>query len=104
MSLWRAYAGTYADSLYGRAEVRIENGHLVLALAPKQIGDLEHWHFDTFKVTWRDHRDGWNLVTFALDTEGRIDTLRADVGGLPEEWPLMKRITDAAAATSANRQ
>ncbi|MEO7501130.1 MAG: serine hydrolase [Gemmatimonadaceae bacterium] len=98
------YAGAYSDSLYGRAEVRMENGHLVLALAPKQIGDLEHWHFDTFKVTWRDHRDGWNLVTFALDTEGAVDTLRADIGGLPEEWPVMKRIPDATTASAANRQ
>jgi CubicO group peptidase (beta-lactamase class C family) len=98
------YVGAYTDSLYGRAEVRMEKGHLVLALAPKQIGDLEHWHFDTFKVTWRDHRDGWNLVTFALDTDGGIDTLRADIGGLPEEWPVMKRLPDATTASAGNRQ
>jgi len=98
------YAGAYADSLYGRAEVRLGNGHLVLALAPKQIGDLDHWHFDTFKVTWRDHRDGWNLDTFALNTDGSVDILRADIGGLPEERPVMKRLPDAPAAQSANRQ
>lgn len=97
------YAGSYADSLYGRAEVRLESGHLVLALAPKQIGDLDHWHFDTFKVTWRDHRDGWNLVTFALNTDGSVDMLRAELGGLPEEWPVMKRVPDPTAAQSANR-
>jgi CubicO group peptidase (beta-lactamase class C family) len=99
------YAGTYEDSLYGRAQVTMENGHLVLALAPKQIGDLEHWHFDTFKVTWRDHRDGWNLVSFVLDPEGNIDTFRTDLGGLPEEMPVMKRVPDSAAvAPSSKRQ
>ena len=99
------YAGTYEDSLYGRAQLTMENGHLVLALAPKQIGDLDHWHFDTFKVTWRDHRDGWNLVTFALDPDGKVDTFKTDLGGPPEEMPVMKRIPDPVpTAPSTNRQ
>jgi CubicO group peptidase (beta-lactamase class C family) len=97
------YAGAYDDSLYGRAQVTMENGHLVLALAPKQIGDLDHWHFDTFKVTWRDHRDGWNLVTFMLDPEGKVDTFRTDFGGPPEEMPMMKRVPDPAAALPNSR-
>lgn len=99
------YAGTYEDSLYGRAQVTMENGHLVLALAPKQIGDLDHWHFDTFKVTWRDHRDGWNLATFALDPDGKVGTVKTDIGGMPEEMPVMKRIPDPVpTAPSSNRQ
>jgi len=99
------YAGTYADSLYGRSTVTMENGHLVLALAPKQIGDLDHWHFDTFKVTWRDHRDGWNLVTFSLDPDGKVASFKTDLGGMPEEMPVMKRIPDPTpTAPSSNRQ
>ena len=94
------YAGTYSDSLYGTARVSIENGHLVLELAPKQVGDLEHWHYDTFNVVWRDHRDGTNLVTFSLDADGKIDTMKTDVGGLSEEMPQMKRVADAPVTTS----
>lgn len=28
-----SYVGSYADSLYGPAQVRLENGHLVLSMA-----------------------------------------------------------------------
>jgi CubicO group peptidase (beta-lactamase class C family) len=88
------YAGTYADSLYGKVNVRTEAGHLVLDMAPKMIGDMEHWHYDTFKVIWRDHRDGTNLVTFTLDADGQIDTMSIDIGGPPEEMPRMKRVSN----------
>ena len=98
------YAGTYADSLYGSVIVRVENGHLVLDMAPKLVGDMEHWHYDTFKVTWRDHRDGTNLVTFTLDANGQIDTMSTDIGGPAEEMPRMKRISNSTTRTSTNRQ
>lgn len=89
------YAGAYADSLYGTARVSLENGHLVLGLAPKLVGDLEHWHYDTFKVLWRDHRDGTNLVTFTLDSDGQVELMKTDVGGPAEEQPQMKRVQGA---------
>jgi hypothetical protein len=81
----------------------MEKGHLVLALAPKQIGDLEHWHFDTFKVVWRDHRDGWNLITFQLGPDGKVDGFRTDLGGPQEEMPSMKRLPDSTPASASNR-
>jgi CubicO group peptidase (beta-lactamase class C family) len=98
------YTGVYADSLYGTAQVRVENGHLVLDLAPKMVGDMEHWHYDTFKVVWRDHRDGTNLVTFALDMDGKVDTMTTDIGGPPEEMLRMKRAGDLQARTSTTGQ
>lgn len=69
---------------------------------PKLEGDLEHWHYDTFNVVWRDHRDGTNMVTFALNSDGQVDTMKTDVGGLPEEMPQMKRVANAPATTSTN--
>jgi CubicO group peptidase (beta-lactamase class C family) len=96
------YAGVYQDSLYGSVTVRMEDRHLVLDMAPKMTGDMEHWHYDTFKVVWRDHRDGTNLVTFALDQDGNIDTMTADIGGPQEELPRMKRSGDLPKATSTN--
>lgn len=96
------YSGVYQDSLYGSVTVRMEGQNLVLDMAPKMVGDMEHWHYDTFKVKWRDHRDGTNLVTFALDADGNIDTMTADIGGPPEEMPRMKRVGDLPKATSTN--
>jgi hypothetical protein len=93
------YAGTYADSLYGKVVVRMENGHLVLDMAPKMIGDMEHWHYDTFRVVWRDHRDGTNLVSFTLDMDGKVDMMSTDIGGPPEENPTMKRSSDSTDRT-----
>jgi CubicO group peptidase (beta-lactamase class C family) len=101
------YTGTYEDELFGKTSVRLENGHLVLDMAPKMVGDMEHWHYDTFRVVWRDHRDGTNMVTFALDVDGNIDTMSTDIGGPPEETPRMKRTGDIpgiSARTSSNSQ
>lgn len=89
------YAGEYADSLYGPAKVTMEHGHLVFAMAPKQIGDLEHWQFDTFRAIWRDHRDGKSLVSFELDPiTGAVRTMRVvpDPGEAEEQVPVYTRV------------
>lgn len=89
------YAGMYADSLYGPAAVTIESGHLVFTMAPKQVGDLEHWHYDTFRSIWRDHRDGKSFVTFELDpVTGEVRTMRVvpDPGEAEEQVPVYRRV------------
>jgi hypothetical protein len=90
-----AYAGTYADSLYGPATVRVENGHLVLELTPKTVGDMEHWQYDTFRVTWRDHRDGKSFVQFDLDpVTAKVTRMRQipDPGEPVEQVPVWVRM------------
>jgi hypothetical protein len=72
------YAGTYSDSLYGDVEVAVENGRLVATMGPSFTGDLEHWHFDTFKVRWRDRGLGWTYFTFALNARAKIESLRVE--------------------------
>jgi hypothetical protein len=44
-------------------------------MGPSYIGDLVHWHFDTFKVNWRDRALGSTYVTFALDARGKVKSL-----------------------------
>ena len=73
------YAGTYRDAWYGDVEIRLENGRPVMQFSktPSLLGDLEHWQYDTFVVRWRDpelRADAF--VTFALDADGRVDTVR----------------------------
>jgi len=73
------YAGRYFDELSGEAEVRMENGNLVFDYNPRHIGDLEHWHHDTFRVTWRHpifDMAPKSFLTFYLDERGKVATLR----------------------------
>jgi CubicO group peptidase (beta-lactamase class C family) len=74
------YAGDYAHSMYGDARVALVGDGLVLHRGPAFVGDLEHWHHDTFKVVWRDASLGTAYVTFSLDRSGAVDAM--DVRGL----------------------
>jgi CubicO group peptidase (beta-lactamase class C family) len=79
-----AYAGTYTGAMYGDARVAEEQGRLVLRMmhSPNFVGDLEHWHFDTFRIKWRDsviypfQQRGW--VTFTLDPQGKVSEMKID--------------------------
>ena len=91
------YAGDYEDALYGSASIAMNDGHLVLSFSPASVGDLEHWNYDTFRVVWRDHRDGKSLVTFTLDPLGKPFEMRFQPDGqLAEETPLFKRVRKAS--------
>jgi len=79
-----AYAGTYTGAMYGDAKVSEEGGHLVVRLAPAPdfVGDLEHWHFDTFRIKWRDtivYPFPRGFVTFTLDPRGKASDMKIDV-------------------------
>jgi CubicO group peptidase (beta-lactamase class C family) len=79
-----SYAGTYGGVMYGDAKVTEEQGRLVVRLVPSPayVGDLEHWHFDTFRIKWREsvvypYPRGW--VTFHLDPQGKVSEMKIDV-------------------------
>jgi hypothetical protein len=69
------YAGKYEDAWYGPATIKAENGKLIFSMdhTPAAVGDMEHWQYDTFKVTWRDRTVEDAFVTFSLNAEGAID-------------------------------
>jgi hypothetical protein len=73
--LLEKYTGTYVDSLYGEVQVAEQGDRLVARMGPAFIGDLSHWHFDTFKVTWRDRGLGTGYLTFKVDAEGKVSSL-----------------------------
>ena len=79
-----AYAGTYTGQMFGDALVAEEGGRLVVRLAPSPnfIGDLEHWHFDTFRIKWREsivYPFPRGFVTFTLDPHGKVSEMKLDV-------------------------
>jgi CubicO group peptidase (beta-lactamase class C family) len=71
------YAGTYEDEMYGEVKVaQDESGKLVIRYGQTFMGDLEHWHYDTFRATWRDRTLGKALVTFALNASGKVEAVK----------------------------
>ena len=76
------YAGTYVDSLYGKAVVTYENGALRFRTSSKQAGSMEHWQYDTFRVNWDAVWRGSPIVTFVLGPDGKPAEVRMGGGVL----------------------
>lgn len=72
------YAGPYQSEMYGDAKVTLENGKLVAHYGPGFTGDLEHWHYDTFRVTWRDRMEGKGFISFMLNLRGKIERMNIE--------------------------
>ncbi len=75
------YAGTYSSEIYGDIEIGLSDGKLTARFGPNYSGALEHWHYDTFQVTWRDPVLGKGLVTFCPSSRGKVDTVDMGVMG-----------------------
>jgi len=76
------YTGTYGGDLYGNAEVKIKDGHLVLDFLPSDvlIGDLSHWQYETFKIKLRHSPTlPEGTVSFILNKEGKAEELKVDI-------------------------
>lgn len=69
------YAGNYEHEMYGTMKVTVENGGLVVTLNPSYVGDLVHWHYDTYQVQWRDKNLGKSYAVFTLNARGKINGL-----------------------------
>lgn len=72
------YATDYSDPWYGNVSVKLENGKLVLYMAhtPSMVADLQHWQFDTFKALFRGRTVPDAFVTFAINSEGKVDSVK----------------------------
>ncbi len=91
-----AYAGTYADSLFGPVEVRYEPAdavhaaRLVLFRSDFLTADLGHWHYDVFEADWRKSWLRPDPVVFVIGADGAVAELRIwgrDLGRVPELEP-----------------
>jgi len=63
-------AGDYVDPLHGDVRVTIEDGGLRLQYGAAFVGTLEHWHYNTFRATWKAAWRAPELVTFVVDEDG----------------------------------
>jgi CubicO group peptidase (beta-lactamase class C family) len=72
------YAGTFQSEMYGETRVSFEKQKLTIRFGPNFTGDLEHWHYDTFRVTWRDPMQGKGLVSFHLNMRGKVESVNIE--------------------------
>jgi len=69
-----AYQGDFSSSAHGDVVVRLEGPVLRIRFGV-MTGDLEHWHYDTFKIVWDRVEAGTGLVTFAVGVLGGVPNL-----------------------------
>jgi CubicO group peptidase (beta-lactamase class C family) len=93
------YAGVYADSMYGDVKVTLENGKLRAKYGIFD-GEMEHWHYDTFRATWSARNMGRSFMTFALGQDGKVRSLdwegMSTLGRRPDAPDTTRRIVLAA--------
>lgn len=67
------YTGTFKDELYGTVEITKQGKDLRLKYGGLK-GNLEHWHFNTFRLT-NDKQESTSrpLINFQLDSSGKVE-------------------------------
>lgn len=70
------YVGTYTSQMYGEAKIAPESGKLVMQFGPEYLGDLSHWHYDTFEAVWKRREWGKDTMVFSLNEKGKVGSLR----------------------------
>ena len=68
-------AGTYSDPLHGDVTVSADGGALQIRYGSGYVGTLEHWHYNTFRATWKAAWREPALVSFGIDEDGHPHTL-----------------------------
>ena len=78
-----AFVGNYYDPMYGAVSISLENEKLILdfAPAPQLKADLSHWHYDTFKIEWRETHAWFDFGTlkFVLNNNQEVEGIEFDV-------------------------
>ncbi|HUF04404.1 MAG TPA: serine hydrolase [Aridibacter sp.] len=88
------YAGTYKNDLYGDVTVKLEGGKLSVRFGPAFEGELEHWHYDTFRANFSGPLGGKAPVMFSLNPQGKVGEVTI---GLVPDYPFEK-VPEAAKA------
>jgi len=65
------FAGDYSEALHGDVKVTHDGHGLRLQYGSAFDGALEHWHYNTFRATWKAAWRAPQLVTFVLDEDGK---------------------------------
>lgn len=79
-----AYAGTYADSLYGDVVIRENAGKLHLTFGPNWKADLEHYHLESFRAKFETPVLPPVPVLFRIGGSGKVESVVLDMAGVAE--------------------
>jgi hypothetical protein len=76
-----ACVGLYRDQLGLDVEIVLDGDQLRLRYAGGQLGNLTHWHRDTFRLTWDSpFSEGRpTFVDFDIDEYGKVSRLRMEL-------------------------
>lgn len=77
-----AYVGLFEDKMYGKAKIEIADGNLKITLLPtaKLFNSvMEHWHYDTFKITFNDPFLPPGFITFNFNEKGEVISFKMDM-------------------------
>ncbi|MBA3255044.1 MAG: serine hydrolase [Pyrinomonadaceae bacterium] len=94
------YAGTYKNDLYGEVKVTHEHGKLGVRFGPAFTSGLEHWHYDTFRAKFVAAGVTNAYITFALNAQGKIETLTLNLPGVAD-YPF-KRAPETATTAAVS--
>lgn len=78
-----SYQGSFRCPMFGDAKVELANDRLVLRLLanPQLVADLEHLHYDTFVIRWRE-KFAWfdeGTAHFVANAKGEFNQIQLDV-------------------------
>lgn len=75
------YSGKYNDDSYGVALIDYKNNALELTLPATDVfvSKLEHWHYDTFKIKFKDEYLPEGFITFDFNSKGNVTGFKIDL-------------------------
>lgn len=75
------YVGFYDSPVYGPLDIWPNGDKLVIMRNDRAIGDLSHWHYDTFNADFRTHALRDRLITFRIGKLGKVDAMSVELNG-----------------------
>jgi CubicO group peptidase (beta-lactamase class C family) len=74
------YTGIYNAPIYGKIEVKQENGILRLYFehTPELSASLEHWHYDVWKINWDKTQAWFNFGTVKFNMTNNLEITGMD--------------------------
>jgi len=76
------YTGTFRDKMYGDATIEMTENTLELTLEPANkvfTSKMTHWHYDTFRVDFKDPFLPYGLITFDFNSKGEVEGFKIDL-------------------------